>query len=34
LNALLKQVPRGHSVALLVRRGDSASYVAIRLDEK
>ena len=34
LNTLLKQVPKGHNVALLVRRGDSASYVAIRLDEK
>jgi serine protease Do len=33
-NELLKQVPNGRNVALLVRRGDSASYVAIRLDEK
>lgn len=34
LGGLLKQVPKGHSVALLVRRGDNASYIAIRLDEK
>jgi len=34
LNGLLKQVPRGHNVALLVRRGDSATYIAIKLDEK
>lgn len=34
LNAILKQIPKGSNVALLVRRGDSASYVAIRLDEK
>lgn len=34
LNGLLKQVPEGHNVALLVRRGDNASYIAIRLDEK
>ncbi len=33
-NELLKQVPKGHNVALLVRRGDNASYVAIKLDEK
>jgi serine protease Do len=33
-NDILKQVPRGRNVALLVRRGDAASYVAIRLDEK
>ncbi|BBI99288.1 peptidase [Ferrigenium kumadai] len=33
-NDILKQVPKGRNVALLVRRGDSASYVAIRLDEK
>ncbi len=31
-NEILKQVPRERNVALLVRRGDAASYVAIRLD--
>jgi serine protease Do len=31
---VLKQAPRGRNVALLVRRGDSASYMAIKLDEK
>jgi serine protease Do len=34
LNGLLKQVPKGHNVALLVRRGDNATYIAIKLDEK
>jgi serine protease Do len=34
LNELLKLVPRGRNVALLVRRGNNATYVAIRLDEK
>lgn len=34
LSGLLKQIPQGHYVALLVRRGDNASYMAIRLDEK
>ncbi|OFZ66711.1 MAG: protease Do [Betaproteobacteria bacterium RBG_16_56_24] len=33
-NEILKPVPKGRNVALLVRRGDSASYVAIKLDEK
>ena len=33
-NELLRQVPKGRNVALLVRRGDAASYVAIKLDEK
>lgn len=33
-NELLKQVPNGRNVALLVRRGDNASYIAIKLDEK
>ena len=33
-NEILKQVPKGRNVALLVKRGDSASYVAIKLDEK
>lgn len=33
-NEMIKQVPKGKNVALLVRRGDNASYVAIKLDEK
>lgn len=33
-NEILKRVPKGKNVALLVRRGDAASYVAIRLDAK
>jgi serine protease Do len=33
-NKVLKQIPKGKSVPLLVRRGDVASYVAIKLDEK
>src|SRR5574340_20918 len=33
-NEILKQVAKGRNVALLVRRGDGAMYVAIRLDEK
>ena len=33
-NEILKQVPKGRNVALLVRRGDSTSYIAIKLDEK
>ena len=31
---IIKQVPKGRNVALLVRRGDNAFYVAIKLDEK
>jgi len=31
---IIKHVPKGRNVALLVRRGEAASYVAIRLDEK
>jgi serine protease Do len=34
LNNVLKKIPNGRNVALLVRRGDNASYVAIKLDEK
>lgn len=34
LNDLLKQIPKGRNVALLVRRGELTSYVAIKLDEK
>jgi serine protease Do len=33
-NEVLKRIPKGHNVALLVRRGDNTSYVAIKLDEK
>ncbi|HMC13439.1 MAG TPA: PDZ domain-containing protein, partial [Gallionellaceae bacterium] len=33
-NEALKQIPTGHNIALLVRRGDDTSYVAIKLDEK
>ena len=31
---ILKQVPKGHNIALLVRQGDSTSYIAMKLDEK
>jgi len=31
---IIGQVPPGRNVALLVRRGDNASYVAIKLDQK
>ncbi len=34
LEGIIKQVPKGRNVALLVRRGAFASYVAIKLDEK
>lgn len=33
-NEILKQIPKGRNVALLVRRGDSTSYIAIKPDEK
>ncbi len=33
-NEALKQVPNNRSIALLVRRGEMVSYIAIRLDEK
>lgn len=33
-NRVLEQIPKGRNVALLVRRGDNASYVPIKLDEK
>ena len=33
-NDVLKHIPKGRNVALLVRRGNNASYVAIKLDEK
>ena len=34
LNAVLKAVPKGRTVALRVRRGDIISYIPIKLDEK
>lgn len=34
LNSVLKSIPKGRNVALLIRRGDIASYIAIKLDEK
>ena len=34
LNTVLKTIPKGRNVALLVRRGESASYIAIKLDDK
>jgi serine protease Do len=33
-NEILKQVPKGRNIALLVRRGENISYVAVKLDEK
>jgi len=33
-NEVLKQIPQGRNVALLVRRSDGTVYVPIRLDEK
>ena len=34
LNAVLKTIAKGRNVALLVRRGETASYIAIKLDDK
>jgi serine protease Do len=34
LNEFLAQVPNGRNVALLVKRSDGTSYIAIKLDEK
>ncbi len=34
LSSVLKTIPKGRNVALLVRRGETASYIAIKLDEK
>jgi serine protease Do len=34
LNEILKPVAKGRNVALLLRRGNNASYVALKLDEK
>ena len=33
-NELLKHIPKGRNVALLVRHGDGTTYVPIKLDEK
>ncbi len=33
-NEVLKKVPQGRSIALLVHRNDGTVYVPIRLDEK
>ena len=33
-NNILKQISKGRNAALLVQRGDSAVYIALRLDEK
>lgn len=33
-NEIIKQIPKGRNIALLVKRGDNASYIAIKLDEK
>jgi len=34
LNGAIKAIPKGRNVALLVRRGDTASYIAIKLEDK
>ncbi len=34
LNELLAQVPNGRNVALLVKRNEGTSYIAVKLDEK
>jgi serine protease Do len=34
LNEVLKVIPPGRNVALLVRRGENTSYIALKLDEK
>jgi serine protease Do len=33
-NEVLKKVPRGHNIALLVRRSEGTVYVSIKMDEK
>jgi serine protease Do len=33
-NEVLKKVPRGRNIALLVRRSEGTVYVPIKLDEK
>ncbi|MEQ1813553.1 MAG: PDZ domain-containing protein, partial [Candidatus Nitrotoga sp.] len=34
LNEVLKRIPKGRNVALLVRRGEQISFVAVKLDVK
>ena len=34
LNEILKQMPKGRSIALLVRRDEASYYLALKLDEK
>ncbi len=34
LNGVMKSIPKGRNVALLVRRGETASYIAIKLEDK
>ena len=34
LNEILKQMPKGRSIALLVRRDEASYYLAMKLDEK
>lgn len=34
LNEILKQMPRGRSIALLVRRDEASYYLALKLDER
>ena len=34
LNSVIKAIPKGRNAALLVRRGDTASYIAIKLEDK
>ncbi len=34
LKGVLKTIPKGRNAALLVRRGEATSYIAIKLDEK
>ena len=33
-NEIIKQIAKGKKVALLVRRGDAALFIAVKLDEK
>lgn len=33
-NEILKQIPSGHNIALLIRRGDVVAYVSVKLGEK
>jgi hypothetical protein len=34
MEELIRPLAKGRSVALLVRRGENTSYVAVKLDEK